>query len=109
MGAYNLKEKSGGRERNRKTQYVDTFETEKAAYICVCVCVCFCVSLCAYVCVCVCMCVGGGWGNTGGEMFKMLDFNIVVSEFEFLSNQYVLFRNISLEKGMEPFIPLSMD
>ena len=43
-----------------------------------------------------------------GEMVKVMDCEIVISEFELKSHYYVLFRANTLGKGMNLLIPPAM-
>ena len=44
------------------------------------------------------------WESFRGVVANMLDYDIVVSDFELQSRYYVHFRTNTLEKGMNPFI-----
>ena len=48
------------------------------------------------------------WGNLHGVLANVLDCNIVVSEFELQLCNIIHFWTNTLEKGMNPFIPLAM-
>ena len=50
---------------------------------------------------------GGGW-SPRGVVANILDWHIIVSEFDFLSCYYVHFRTNALGKGMNSLIPLAM-
>ena len=43
-------------------------------------------------------------GCSHGVMVKAIDYNIVISEFEFQSYYYIHFRTNALGKGMNPLI-----